>query len=93
MKELVGVVRGVSSEDACARYVRLYLRSGSHDRAAWRPDPSDRRACLEAVRSEAATGHWTLRYTWRPPGRIAPRQVAAGLAAGAPTETSLATDA
>jgi hypothetical protein len=67
MNQRFGVVRGLSSGDACSRYALLFFGSGSPDGTVWRPDPLDERACLDALRRDDETGDWILRYSWRPP--------------------------
>lgn len=67
MPERFGVARGLSLEDACARYTLHCLHGGFAEGTIFHPDPLDERACLAAVERDSAAGEWVLRFSWRRP--------------------------
>jgi hypothetical protein len=65
--ERFGVVRGFSSEDACARYTLHCLYGGFAEGTVFHPDPLDERACLMRVERDPEEDEWVLRFSWRSP--------------------------
>ena len=65
MSARFGTARGLSPEDACARYVLMRFGSRFPDDTIWHPDPLDEQACLNAVRRDDESGEWFLDYSWR----------------------------
>jgi hypothetical protein len=72
MPERFGVARGLSLEDACARYTLHCLHGGFAEGTIFHPDPLDERACLAAVERDSAAGEWVLRFSWRAPPTTSP---------------------
>jgi hypothetical protein len=64
MSERFGVVRGLSSEDVCARYALLAIGGDHTAGTRWSPDPWDHGACLAAA-SQDENRDWILRFSWR----------------------------
>lgn len=69
MTERFGVVRGLSSEDTCARYTLHCLHGAFAEGTIFHPDPPDARGCLAAVGRNSPGGEW-LRHL-RVPGLVA----------------------
>jgi hypothetical protein len=72
MSEHFGVVRGLSSEDACARHGLLSIGGSLPAETIWSPDPWDQSVCLAAARQDEAREDWIIRFSWRPPAAVLP---------------------
>ena len=67
MADRFGVVRGLSSEDTCARYLLHCSYGGFPDGTVFHPDPLDERACRAEVEMHPKAEEWVLRFSWRRP--------------------------
>ena len=76
MSERFGMVRGLSSEDVCARYGLLVFGGGFPAGTLWSPDPWDQSACLAAARQDEERGDWILRFSWQPSEAAVPQSPA-----------------
>jgi hypothetical protein len=73
MSEHFGVVRGLSSEDVCARHRLLSIGGSLPAETIWSPDLWDQSACLAAARQDEERGDFIIRFSWRPPAAVLPR--------------------